>query len=162
MWSYSRRSFILSLSALSGCGFRPVYGPSAAATALRGRIRVREPKDADEFFLLHRLEERFGRPEGARYRLDYKLETRERGLAITPAQETTRFHVLGRADFTLVDTASGKAVTSGSVDGFTGYSAIGTTISTKAAREDAYRRLMVILADKITSRLLATPPGEPG
>ncbi len=163
MWLSDRRSFILSLAALSGCGFTPVYGPRGQATALRGQIRAREPENANEFLLVRHIEERFGRPESMRYLLEYSLETREQGLAITPAQETTRFQVLGRATFALRDTASGQVVARGAVSGFTGYSATGTTISTKTAREDAYRRLMVILADKITARLLAAPPpGEAG
>ncbi|HCQ58330.1 MAG TPA: hypothetical protein DIU10_10575, partial [Sulfitobacter sp.] len=49
----------------------------------------------------------------------------------------------------------GQIVTSGKVESFTGYSATGTTVATRAAELDAQERLMVILADLVVSRLYA-------
>ena len=48
-----------------------------------------------------------------------------------------------------------KVLLSGNVDSFTGYSATGTTVATRAAERDAYERLMTILADQIVTRLEA-------
>ncbi|MBL3565900.1 hypothetical protein JMM59_12930, partial [Rhodovulum sulfidophilum] len=50
---------------------------------------------------------------------------------------------------------SGSVVQSGEVDSFTAYSATGSTVATRTAERDAYRRLMVILADEMVTRLLA-------
>jgi LPS-assembly lipoprotein len=41
------------------------------------------------------------------------------------------------------------------VDNFTGYSATGTTVATQASKQDAEKRLMVILAEQIITRLYA-------
>jgi LPS-assembly lipoprotein len=40
------------------------------------------------------------------------------------------------------------------VDSFTSYSATGSTVAGLTAKEDAGRRLMVILADQIVARLM--------
>jgi LPS-assembly lipoprotein len=42
------------------------------------------------------------------------------------------------------------------VNSFTGYSATGTTVSAQAARQDAEKRLMVILGDLLIDKLIAT------
>ncbi len=57
--------------------------------------------------------------------------------------------------FTLTDSASGQVVQSGSVTSFVSYSRQGTTVATASAKTDAYRRLMVALADLVTTRLIA-------
>ena len=82
--------------------------------------------------------------------------TSEEGLAINAAGDTTRFNLTGRVDYSLRDANSGTVVTSGKVQNFTAYSAIGTTVATLAAERDAIERLMVILGDQITTRLYAT------
>ena len=89
------------------------------------------------------------------YRLSAGILIDEDELGITADDEITRYNVLGQVDFRILD-ASGQQITGGSVDGFTAYSGTGTPVSTRAARQDARKRLMIILADKITARLLAT------
>ena len=56
----------------------------------------------------------------------------------------------------LTNRATKARVTGGQVKSFTSYSATGSTVAGLAAQEDAARRLMRILADQITARLLAT------
>ena len=43
----------------------------------------------------------------------------------------------------------------GTVSNFTSYSATGSTVAGLAARQDAARRLMVVLADQVVARMLA-------
>ena len=59
-------------------------------------------------------------------------------------------------DWQLTERATGTRVAGGTVDSFTSYSATGSTVAGLAAEEDAYLRLMRLLADQIVSRLLAT------
>ena len=156
MSSFNRRTLILSLAALSACGFTPAYGPSGPAKELRGQILVDAPNDRNSFDFVRRLEERLGQPQASLYKLSYTLNLTEDDLAITPAQEITRYNVLGMAEFTIQNTGTGEIITSGTVDSFTSYSATGTTVSTQTAKRAAYSRLMIILADQITTRLVAT------
>jgi len=154
-----RRLFLaLTLATLAACGFTPVYAPGGVADALRGAILVAEPADRKAFVLVSRLEERLGQPQSPPYLLTYKIETTDEGVGITPSQATTRFNILGRVDYVLTDRATKAQVAAGKVENFTGYSATGSIVGTISATADANERLMVILADQIVSRLIATAP----
>lgn len=152
--SWSKLLF-LPLLWLAACGFTPVYGPQGAGTLLQGQVLVEEPDTQEGYLLTRHLETRLGRG-GNRYTLDLTITTTEEGLAINSQGDITRFNLLGAVTFALTDTTNGVVVTSGKVDGFTGYSATGTTVATLAAERDAKERLMVLLGDQIIARLFAT------
>ncbi|WBU60276.1 LPS assembly lipoprotein LptE [Paracoccus albus] len=155
----TRRVALLgALAVLAACAMTPAYGPSGAGTALHGRVQLQEPNDVDGFSLNRRLTERLGPESSAAYALDYRLTTASVGQGITPDDVTTRYSLNGTADFALTDIATGAVVTRGRVSSFTSYSAVGTTIATLTAERDAHERLMVMLADQIVTRLLATGP----
>lgn len=156
MLSYKRRTLILGLLALGACGFQPAYGPNGPAAGLQGSIEVAAPDTRNGFNFVRRLEERLGQPQAAKYALSYTLALSEDDLGITQTQAITRYNVLGAADYALREVGTGLVVHSGKVDAFTSYSATGTTVSTSTAKRAAYARLMIILADQITTRLLAT------
>lgn len=156
MLSYKRRTLITCLLALGACGFQPAYGPTGPASKLQGNIEVTAPDTRNGFDFVRRLEERLGQPQAAQYTLSYTLSLTEDGLGVTPAQSITRYNVLGAADFALREIGTGVVVQSGKVDSFTSYSATGTTVSTQTAKRAAYARLMIILADQVTTRLIAT------
>lgn len=155
-----RRHVLLMLcgAALTGCGFTPVFGPGGQAEGLRGQIRAEDPTDRNGFVLVARLEDRLGLPDAAPYVLEYRIATSRKSLGVTQAGETTRYNLLGRLDYSLKDLASGRVLTSGKVENFTGYSATGSIVGTISATEDAAERLMVILADQLVTELIATAP----
>ena len=156
MSSFSRRLFLTGSAALLvGCGFEPALAPGGAQLAFRGRLKPRDPKTRNDFLFVKAVEERLGvAPEGA-LALSYTITTRSVGLAVTQAQVTTRFNLLGDLAFT-VRAADGRVLTSGEVDSFTSYSTTGTTVATISAERDAHERLVVILADQMIARLTAT------
>lgn len=164
MSSFNRRSFLLTgaalacVAGLSACGFTPAYGPKGAANGLLGAILVDEPTDRDSYLLVQHLETRLGRSATPRFGLTTTLTISKEQVAISANNITNRFNVVGHVEFILRDLADETVLTSGSVDSFTGYSATGTTAATQAARSDAHSRLMVILADQLTTRLIATAP----
>jgi len=155
MSSFNRRTLLLLPLALGACGFAPAYAPGGAAMKLLGTVRAADPTDKNGFDLVERLEERLGRPEDARYDLAYTITTEALGVGITTANEITRFNLTGAIDYTLSDKATGARLTGGRVQSFTAYSATGSTVAGLAAEEDAAFRLMRILADQITTRLIA-------
>ncbi|GAA6209280.1 LPS assembly lipoprotein LptE [Cognatishimia sp. WU-CL00825] len=158
MSSFKRRSILMMAAGpllLAGCGFTPVYGPNGSGHRLHGQIAVDAPEDSDGFELVRQLEYRLGQPGLPRYGLSLGLITTEEGVALTSDNRTTRREVIGTATYALRDLDSKAVVISGKVDSFTGYSTTGSTVSELAAARDARRRLMVILADLITNRLLA-------
>jgi len=156
MSSSDRRLFLLGLGALGltgACGYDPVYGTGGTAEGLRGQVRADDPGSELDFALVERLEERLGRPGGARFRLSYGTATyREQPITYG----ATRYNVIGTVSFQLRDETSGAVVQSGTLRRFTSYSTTVSTVSTLSAQRDAERRVMVILADEIVTRLLAT------
>lgn len=164
MW-WSRTLAILTLA---GCGFTPIYGPGGTARGLRGEIAVAPPRDPAGYILVRRLEDRLGRGASPLYALDAEITLDDEGLGITPEQEITRIQVEGTLAYTMTDMATGIVVDRGVVSSFTGYSApvfsvdrnsiAGNSVTVRAAREDAVERLVTILADQLTDRLLATAP----
>lgn len=166
MSSFNRRFFMLSAAALggtslSGCGFEPVYGTDGAASMLLNNVLVDEPKANESYLLVRELENRLGQPGGApQFGLSLALKLDERGLGRTSAQVTNRFDVIGSATYALRDMDNKEVLTTGKVSSFTSYSASGSTVSELAAKDDAYERLMVILADRIVVDLQAYAVSE--
>jgi len=162
MSSFSRRYVLGAAIALSGCGFTPAYGPAGGAQKLQGTVLVDAPTDRDTYLMTQSLEERLGRSQNAAYGLSYALTLNEERMAVTGNNITTRFNVVGKATYALRDLASGAVLTNGIVDSFTGYSADSTTVATLSAKGDARARVISILADQITNRLIAISPDLPG
>ncbi|MDU8912918.1 LPS assembly lipoprotein LptE [Aestuariicoccus sp. MJ-SS9] len=162
MWWSDRRLFLLGgLSALSACGFAPVYGPGGAANALVGHVGLDAPASRNDQLFQQRIEERLGRAEAPRFRLATIIETDTSGLGTTADGRTTRFRILARAQFALRETGSERLITDGRTIAFTGYSASGSTVATLAAERDAYARLMTMLADQVIDQLLVAAPDLP-
>lgn len=87
--------------------------------------------------------------------MNLSVTTRRDALAVNTESNINRYNIIGEASFSLVDQSTGRVVTSGAVDNFTGASATGTTVATLAAERDARIRLMTLLADQIVLRLLS-------
>lgn len=162
-----RRILLISLLVLAGCGYGPAYGPEGPAEQLRQNVSVKAPKNENEFNLVKQLELRLGHSGSAEYNLTYNIATGEDAIAYTPGRDVSRYNVVGKVSFSLRKVGSKKVLHASSVDAFTSYTvgvidtdaippSTGATISTFAAERDAYRRLMVILADQMVTRLIAT------
>ena len=155
---FNRKLLLVIPLVLSACGFQPVYGTGGTGSALRGKVEVSAPDDVESYWLVQNLEERLGRSASSAsdYDLAVKVSTTQQGQAITASNEITRYSIIGTANYTLTNKASGQIVASGQVDNFTGYSATGSTVETLAGERDARNRLMTILADQITTQLYST------
>lgn len=160
MSSFDRRTVLALLAAapLAACGFAPVYGPSGAGGAVRGRIRVDAPDTRLGFQFVARIEDRIGRATDPTHALSFDIDTEDRNLAITGTDDITRVNILGTLEFAVTELGSGVQVQAGELSTFTAYSTTGSPVATAAARRDAEDRLMVALADQLTSRLLAAAP----
>jgi len=99
--------------------------------------------------------ERFGLPDTPRFNLRVRITTSQRSASITSGGDTSRLNIIGAAEWTLTDIASGQRVTSGTAEAFTSYAATGSTVATQTAQDDARNRLSVILADMIVTRVMA-------
>lgn len=147
--------------ALPGCGFTPAYGPTGAASRLQNMILPDAPQGRDQYLLIQQVEDRLGRGENGPYALGYSYSLQGARMAVTADNVTTRFNLVGRVDFTLRDRATDAVLIRGTVDGFTGFSATGSTSATEAANRDARTRLAILLADKMVTQLIATAGNLP-
>lgn len=141
---------------LAACGFRPVYGTGGPAQALVDKVRVDDPSDPNGFHLVERLEERLGRARHAEYKLAYTIGVSQHSLGLTGRNTITRYNIDGTVGYRLIRDSDGAQVFSGSVRSFVSYSSSGTTVATASASDDAYQRLMRLLADQIVNELLAS------
>ena len=158
MSSFDRRTLLLSLTALAGCGFTPALAPGGSAEGLRGSILVDAPSDRQTFLLAQQLEQRLGKSNGASYRLAADLKVNSRAVGRDPDYNTTRRQLTGSLTYKLFAMGSDTQVASGKVSSFVGYGATGNTVVTQSAESGARDRLMVILADQLVTRLIATAP----
>ena len=141
---------------LSACNYTPAFAPGGAGEGLKGSVIMEEPRDRNDYTFATRLEERLGRPRNARFRLKYSISTSTEGVGRTPTQRITRFNVTGTAEYQVLDTVAGTVVHSGKVENLTGYSGTIPLTSARVATRDASDRLMVILADQVAVRVLAS------
>ncbi|MGR3616945.1 MAG: LPS assembly lipoprotein LptE [Paracoccaceae bacterium] len=153
---FNRRSLFLLPLALAACGFTPVHAPGGNGASLYGQINVQEPTTAYGYHLTRDLEERLGRTSSGTYDLTYVVRTNEQGQAVTPSGDTTRYSIVGEADFTLTRIADQTVIAKGKTGNFTGYSAEGSTVDVLAGERAARERLMLILADQIATQIYAT------
>lgn len=155
----SRRSALLGVFAVVGCGLTPVYGTNGSATALRGAIAFDAPETVAGYRLRTRLIAKLGATQTERFRLVVQLAQTRSPATITTVGDTTRFNLSGSAQWALRDT-SDALLTDGTVETFTSYSATGSTVATKAAETDAQARLAVALADLIVAKVVIAASGS--
>jgi len=152
MWLSDRRGFLLSAFALLGCDFTPVHGSRSQAKIVRNTVLVQAPKNRIEFELVSNLEALLGQATAKIYDLRYTLTVDEQVIVVSAAQDIDRFSLVGKLNFSLVDD-NGVVFLSKTAKSFTGYSATGTTVATERSKRDAYDRLMVILARKVSNSI---------
>ena len=160
MWSSrpDRRFILAGLLALPACGFTPVHGPANRANGLFGNVEWQAPTNSVEFDLNEQLRHRLGRADSPKWTLTYSLETNQVRIGGT---EANRGRVYGVLAYRLEPVDGDGAGHSGEVQAFTGYTIAETTptdtapiVSNRVARQDAERRLAVVLADKLLSDLM--------
>jgi len=148
----SRRAFGLSLVALAGCGFRPLYGTNGAASVYQNAVGFVVPDGSDGYELRRNLEDRFGQSEAPAYILTVSLTATDVQAAVAADTSIARRNLEMAAEFALRD-SGGNTVISGSVSAFGGYSNTGTTVSIRAAERDSRARVLAALADLISARI---------
>ena len=130
----------------------PVYGND---NAVRGQFAFETDETVEGLHLGNRLVDRLGAPQNPTYTIKVTVSLSERAATITAEGDSARFNVIGIATWSVVNNASGQQITSGRTEAFTSYAATSSTVATQATRDDARKRLSVILADMIVTRVIA-------
>jgi len=159
-----RRLLVLAAAAaLPGCGFQPVYMPTASGNAGAAQrelaaIYVNIIPDRPGQVLRQALQRRFegsGDSVARRYDLSVGFGIAGEGIAIQPDSISTRTRLIGSADWTLIAQDPGRTrLTSGharTVDGFNVFSS--QYFAADMETEERTRRIAEAVADQITIQL---------
>ena len=143
--------------ALTGCGFRPLYGGDGGqdTIALLSTVAVGVIADRTGQMLRNELLDRMtprGTPTLPRFKLDVSLSESVRNFGVRKDATTTRTSLTITADFGLVDLQSRERVFSGVSRSVNSFNIVSSEFATAAAEEDARRRAAGDLADDITAR----------
>ncbi len=147
----------LALTALSGCGLRPLYGGGVAGpvqTMLSG-VEVAPIEGESGWLVSNAVRDRIeatatGSP---RYRLEIKLDDQITGLGVRRDDVVTRERRTLRARYQLVELTTGQVVLDATAGSDAGIDVAGSEYATIAAEKTALERLSGIIADQIVARL---------
>jgi LPS-assembly lipoprotein len=153
------------LLSFAGCGFRPVYMPTASggagpATRELAAIHVNIIPDRPGQLLRQALQQRFrgaGGDETPLYDLSVRYWIAGQGIAILQNNNVTRIKLIGNADWSLVGRDPGRTpITQGfarAIDGVNNFDQ--QTFGVDLGTEQATARLAQAVADEIALRLAA-------
>jgi LPS-assembly lipoprotein len=161
-----RRGLLMLLSggAVAGCGFQPVYMPTASGKvgpALRELAAVEVPVLGDRpgQLLRQALQDRFGNDSGVPHRYNLKINywISGEGINIQPDNTATRIRLIGNANWELVDSAPPqRSLTKGTARSVDGVNIFDTQyFAADRENEMVQRRIAGALADQMALQLAA-------
>lgn len=153
-------ALVAGAAALSGCGFRPLYGRHGTDPAAVDLAAVRVDRISDRLgqILRNDLIERLtplGEPADPRYRLSVRLREARTALAIQADSTITRFNLRIDVTFSLIDARSGKALYRGRTRAVGSYDAVRSDFATLTAEQDSARRTVREASEDIRGQLAA-------
>ena len=152
-----RIMLLLAISvALSGCGLRPLYadGDRGVAAKMLSEISVAPIPGREGWLVRTALIDRIGdHGDGARYRLEIKLDDQIQGLGLRSDATTTRERRTLRARYKLIDTVENRLVVDTTAGSDVGIDIVNSEYATVAAEQTALERLAERVADQIVTRI---------
>ncbi len=150
---------VFALAVLTGCGFEPLYGTTSTdkgAAARFSQIRVDPIPDRIgqqiRNFLLDRLNP-YGQPARPVYRLIVEPSVSSTDLGIERDETATRAILLLNVGYSLIETASGKVLFTGSARSTNSFNIVDSDFATKSAEKGALDRAAREVSDAIRIRL---------
>lgn len=149
-----------SAALLAGCGFQPVYMPTATgqpgpAERELAAIHVNLIPDRPGQELRQDLQERFGSDSGgsSRYNLSVNFSVSGEGIGILPSTIATRIRLIANATWTLT-TPEGTRITNGSARALDGFNVLDQQyFASDMDNEVLAGQLASNIADQITMQL---------
>jgi len=147
-------ALVLSLPALSGCGFTPLYatdGPTAVAKELSS-VQIADlegPANAGRYFQRALSDNLASNAATAtRYQLAVELKEQRRAIAVTVSANTRRFDYYLYGTYILTDTLKNETRKK-RLDAVVSYGVVESQYASLVGREDAERRAAEELARKM-------------
>ena len=157
MWS--KLGLLIVLGGLAACGFRPLYGPQAGydqSLEEFASISIAPIPDRIGQILRNELRDRLtprGVPRSPRYRLAIVMGQTKEGLAFEKDETVTRFNLVVRATYQLVDVETGTVLTSGAARSVAAFNVVLSEFANIAAEADAESRTAKAVGEDIWVRL---------
>lgn len=158
-----RRRFLAAMllggvAAAAGCGYQPVYAPTAAGGARNDLPQIDVPPPGSRLGqlvwvpLVDRLNPT-GREAEKLYRLDMVLTESESGVLITRGDQITRVNLNLNAWFNLISLEDGESIFTGAARSVASYNVLTSDYANLTGYDDARRRAAADLAEQIALRL---------
>ena len=142
---------------IASCSFEPAWiAKDNKIKNLWQRVDIKEPTTSNEFRLNRYLASRIGLARDAEFFLEYELFTETKRTALSFDGKAYRIRILGEVKFSLLHSQKDTILLSSSVKDSLGYSDAILAVTDQASERDAYKRLMVLLGDRIVDELLSS------
>jgi LPS-assembly lipoprotein len=165
MW-WSRAILLLCL-ALTGCGYKPLYGDnrgdSAAVIADLATIRIEAIPDRIGQKLYNMLHERLtpdGRIADPLYSLRVRLRETNDELLYERDETATRANLTLRADYELRRLTDDEVIASGTSRSTSGYDILSSQYATLVSQSDARERSARVISDDLRTRVAVALSAE--
>ena len=147
--------------ALSACGLQPMYAGGAGGAVAQGlaAVDVAPIEGKPGWLVRNALTDRLGagnRANGARYRLDVRLDDNLEGLGLLSDDTVARERRTLRARYQLVELSSGTIVLDATAGSDAGIDVVSSEYATVAAEQTALENLAREVADRIVVRVALT------
>jgi LPS-assembly lipoprotein len=143
---------------LAGCGYHALYGERATAVSTEdlARVYVAGIPDREGQILRNDLIVRLnpnGEPSRPTYTLTVGLSVASTGVSLSRDNTTSRTSITTTAKYTLVDSATGKALFSATSRATDAYDVLISDYATLVSRDDAVARAIREVSDDVRTRL---------
>ena len=160
MLLFNKKKYLLALLVnifTASCSFEPAWiAKDNKIKTIWQRVDIKEPITNNEFHLNRYLVSRIGYAKDAKFFLEYELSTESKRTALSFDGKSYRIRILGEVKFSLIHNGKDTIVFSSSVKDSLGYSDAILAVTDQASERDAYKRLMVLLGDRIIDELLSS------
>jgi hypothetical protein len=160
MLLFNKQNYLLALLfgvVIASCTFEPAWiAKDDKVKNFWRKIELKEPITSNEFRLTRYLASRIGDAKDAEYFLEYELFTETKRTALSFDGKAYRIRILGEVKFSLINNEKNTIMLSSSVKDSLGYSDAILAVTDQASERDGYKRLMVLLGDRIVNELLSS------
>ena len=151
-------SLLAAAVLLAACGFRPLFGPTAAGSAELAATAIEPIADRVGQQLRNRLLDLMtpaGRPANPRYSLSIVVRESVQRLAVRESKFATRANLRFTATFDLVDRSTGASLFSGVSVAIASFNILSSEFGTLMAEKNARQRGVRQIAEDIRGRVAA-------
>jgi LPS-assembly lipoprotein len=143
---------IVALAALAGCGFKPMYAPSAGGDAIIGAVSVGEVSGKSGHAFRTELVRLLAAEGPTTRRLEVTVGEQVAPLGLRVDESASRADLVLAAGYTLYD-SDGREIVKGSASATASYDIPVAAYGAAAAQDDARERAGVLLAQRVRTDL---------